>query len=544
MRKSLFYYVIVFFFLFSCDKEIERVLTTDSNNEIVTVLYERDQNYPLKLVSDSYLQRTRGVQPENPSLSYMNYLGNGYSIQSIPIADAIFAKQPIINIGKLIKSPDSSFVSKRRYYNTEATYFTFSNSSRYTTNSVVSNKISQGWDVGFKLFNLGANNSIQNVYKNYFLTTDSVAYGELNVNIYKHIYKLNAETQYDKQKLAFSYLYPIFIEDLYNSSAAELLNKYGEFMLKGFYTGGRATAFFGAKFQNIYNQTTRETVLKDSIRAGYKTESINGSLNISLGYSNSNTSSTNHITSGIFASTKTIGGNSGYPASFSIPIKFSNININLSTWGNSLDTDESTHAMIELTDGGVLPLSDIIIETDIKNGITTTLTMHESLSPKIRIPYFEIYQQTTRAGTIFRVSLYTRLGYTVLVTIPSELTTADAIAGYLRSHFKALKIIHVTQGRTNSSFSQIVSLQTRDNNSSRGDRYSFVYALDKTKMKKFINSESGLTYLLYDNGTSKYAFSIYDNFIIDTYGIRDLLNSVPTVNLTMQQLYQYQILTL
>jgi hypothetical protein len=63
-------------------------------------------------------------------------------------------------------------------------------------------------------------------------------------------------------------------------------------------------------------------------------------------------------------------------------------------------------------------------------------------------------------------------------------------------------------------------------------------------MKKFINSESGLTYLLYDNGTSKYAFSIYDNFIIDTYGIRDLLNSVPTVNLTMQQLYQYQILTL
>lgn len=558
MKKKLHFLTISFIILFfSCDNEITHESAFKDSNNDVTVLLERDNNYPLKLVSDSYIERnkmnTRSVQPEPPSSSFTNYLGQGYNVTAIPIADAAYITSPIISVSKLLRNPNdsSSYYRKLRYSRAYPEFFAFSKYDKYSHNNQVSDKVEGGGSINLGLFNIGAKKTVQTVFKNNFTEIDSTAYAELHLNIYKHIYRMNIVTEYDKQKFALNYLHPVFIEDLYNSAPQEILNKYGEFLLKGFYTGGTCSALFGSKFHGTYNEQSRETILSDSVYAGFKMEenAANGNLYIKLGRSES--SSTSNNTSTIFLTMKTVGGSSGYPTAFGIPVKFSNVNINLSAWGTSLDTNEDNHELIDLTDGGLLPIRDLILEENIQDGIKYASTGSYS----IQEPYLEIRKTVSRNGTFYNVLLCSRLGYYISIsTNISNFNNAQDIANYLRDYFKALRIILVKDNRgdpeTIEATAPNVFVETRatrppsGNPEDRDDRFPYKYILDKTKMKKYINTETGITYLLFDDGTNKHAFSIYEDFILDTYGLRELVNSVPKTDLTIQQLTQYQILAL
>jgi len=545
MKKKLHYLIISFIILFfSCDNEPHESAFKDSNSE-VTVLLERDNNYPLKLVSDSYIERskrmtTRSVQPDPPSSSFTNYLGQGYNVTAIPIADASYISSPVIDMSKLLKNPNdsSAYYKKLRYSRAYPDFFAFSKYYRYSMNNQVSDKIETGGSVNLDLFNIGAKKTTQTVFKNNFTEIDSTAYAELHLNIYKHIYQINIATEYDKQKFAFNYLHPIFIEDLYNSTPKEILNKYGHFLLKGFYTGGTCTALFGGKFHGTYSEQSREIILSDSVYAGFKIEenAANGNLYIKLGRSESSSSSDN--TSTIFLSMKTVGGNSGYPTAFGIPVKFSNVDINLSAWGNSLDISEDNHELIDLVEKGLIPLEDFILEKDIK----TDFKYLDHAPNQYQEPYFIITKvQNIRNNykPSYTVDLVNRLGYKIhMYFSKGKRTLSDVddatVVNYIRNHFKAPRIEMKVVSRLGGG--------GRPSDRRLYEYFSFV--LDKTQMRKFVNPQTGIIYLLFDDGSNKHALSIGDEFLLDTYGIREFVSSLPEINLSLQQLIQYRICSL
>ncbi len=535
MKKKVCYLTISFIILilfFSCDNEaIDESAFKDSNSE-VTVLLERDYNYPLKLVSDSYIERnkmnTRSVQPEPPSSSFTNYLGQGYNVTAIPIADPAYITSPVIDMSKLLRNPNdsSTYYKKLRYNRSYPEYFAFSNYYRYSHNSQVSDKIGGGGSANFILLNIGAQKTIQTVFKNNFTEIDSTAYAELHLNIYKHIYRMNIVTTYDKYKFTLNYLHPVFIEDLYNSNPKEILDKYGHFILNGFYTGGTCTALFGAKFHRYYTEQSREIILSDSVYAGFKMEenTANGNLYIKLGRSES--SSTSDNTSTIFLTMKTIGGSSGYPTAFSIPMKFSDVNINLSTWGNSLDTNEDNHELIYLTDGGLLPITDFVLEED----INLFLEAGGSDRP-IREPYFLVKKLISPRGTFtYSIHLHNRFGCDIIINTEESgvfnNVEESVVVNYIRDYFKAPRIQMVTESSHNQG------------------RNDFQVKLNRTIMKKYTNPATGVLYLLSDDGYRKSGFSIAKDFLLDTYGLREFLNTIPEISLSIQQLTQYKIYSL
>jgi hypothetical protein len=62
------------------------------------------------------------------------------------------------------------------------------------------------------------------------------------------------------------------------------------------------------------------------------------------------------------------------------------------------------------------------------------------------------------------------------------------------------------------------------------------------KMKKFVLNNR--TYLISQNPAVKFAYSINDDYILDTYGIREWVNNMETTQLTEQHLDDYIIVAL
>lgn len=71
------------------------------------------------------------------------------------------------------------------------------------------------------------------------------------------------------KRIAADYLDELFVDALYNSSMVELMQSYGEFVLTGYYTGGRASALFYGLDRNNTQFDSKETDMDVAINASY-----------------------------------------------------------------------------------------------------------------------------------------------------------------------------------------------------------------------------------------------------------------------------------
>ncbi len=68
--------------------------------------------------------------------------------------------------------------------------------------------------------------------------------------------------------------------------------------------------------------------------------------------------------------------------------------------------------------------------------------------------------------------------------------------------------------------------------------------MDKTKAKKYYNDNTKLTYWLFTNGDKKYGFTIFDDYILNTYAFKfkDEIPAIPTID--YRELVNYVIIGL
>lgn len=302
--------------------------------------------------------------------------------------------------------------------------------------------------------------------------------------------------------------------------------------MTNFVLGGKATAQYAGKYKRTETNETKETKMSSEIDASYGF-SFNGdkeggsvSGNLALGRGNNSSISVTNEFSSIMMSIKTVGGNSSF-ASFSIPKEVKNTNVDLSAWVSSLN-DKSTHSIVEFGNAGLIPITDFVVEENLKNQISEYYKTGVSQIEKLQEPYISIdLCYWSGHFFLFGTYLHTRFG---------DAFSLKRKVVYITDDFK----LYLEKEAERAS--KMFGLKVINNTPYKKARYtaSDIFDFDvfnEMYLEKFVYD--GTIYLVSSlefEGT-KYAMSIHKDQYIDEYVMRNLINRLPTIdNMTYDEL--------
>lgn len=429
----------------------------------------------------------------------------------------------------------------------EATYYSYATFDRYTSNSTITKNVNGGFKLNLGLFSIGNRTNTKSVFTTTLVEDKNTTFGELNIVVRDSIHRMQYSTEIQK-KIKTGYLVKDFEDELYNTHPSEFFKNYGGFVLAEFIVGGKATAIYGGTYKKTESSETKEKNMDTEMNASYgfkyKGEDGNGNISgdLKLGRNNnSSTSVTNEFTS-IMMAIKTIGGNSSF-ASFSVPKEVKNTEVNLSGWVSSL-SDRSTHSIVEFGIGGLIPISDLIVErnlqTQIEQYYATGVSNFEGLKePHITIDVIAYNQpQVFVIGTL----LHTRFGNKILLKSKfmghmAQPNFNEIVKNYAKSESdRVYKMFGV------KITSNILSSRARRSVSGEEPNTYFDFdGFQEGNLKKF--TYNGTTYIVSDYAITqswhplykkKFALSIHNNRFIDEYAMKDLLNRLPSITLNYE----------
>ena len=551
MKKLLLFSLIILSAM-SCsnEEEMNNYAPTDLQNDSASeiILQERDPSLP-RVWSKKTTQRP------NTRASFTDatdFLGHSYAIESGTsiIGDFANARFPIVNLKKLLERYPSYMIAKElRTTSTKA--MSYADFERLEKNSSFTRTVKSGFSLNLGVFKFGRKKTVTETFIHNTVDEDKAAHGELSIEVINGMLSLQT-TPSALRRISADYLDELFIDALYNSSMVELMQSYGEFVLTGYYTGGRASA--------LYYGTTKTTELFDSKEKKMDTEinasftwkdkkpkpgqdsinSVSGELSIGTNRGNSTLEKTSF--SRLEYSIKTLGGQYGYNVATPAHDVF-NFTIDLTNWLQSLNAPK-THTMIDIQDQGLFPISDFILEENFKQRYNDT-HMDLQYQEYLEEPYIEIVKvyvrKSSKGEKLYDIVpvLSTRQGDKLIFSNPDAINQSD----------EELKANNTTATFTEKSNaikdekSKYYKLAIKANpnkiiNPIIQTTLSFpINNVKESGMYKFKNSNTNIWYIY--NPTSLYCFAFYDDdYIPDAYGIADWINSIPIKTVSMTTLYQ------
>lgn len=387
-------------------------------------------------------------------------------------------------------------------------------------------------------------------------------FGELNVNIIAGSYELKHDAD-DKKEIGEKFLDPVFLKKLYNNRYDNLIDFYGPYIITSFYSGGRATALYTGINNKEASSESKEKDMNTSINASYgfkmgNNKDGNISAEFGLGKGEGNSSAMSKEITNLELSVKTLGGGGDFGV-FSMPKKIEDVNINLSAWASSLN-DPNTHVMMDIADDGLSSFSDYLLEENFKKQDAVNdeynLPRNQLKEPQIVVrPQAFFYKNDNGlkqlTGLEIQVILITRFGDKIFLdakdilakenfdatpfTDPETLSMADKV--------RIIKAAEAVKNRLGNIYKikiavNIKPLAPRSSNSMMN------ISIDESKMKKYKNPNNNITYLLYSDGAKKFAYAVYDDFILGTYGIKEWVDNMATTQISSKELYEYKIIGL
>lgn len=342
-------------------------------------------------------------------------------------------------------------------------------------------------------------------------------FGELNVAIDQNVYEMQYSTNI-RAKIMENYLTTTFKDELYNTPMSEFYNNYGAFVLKKFITGGRATAFYVGLYKQEATTAVKEKALDNEISGSFSFKNVGASADLSFGKNSSGSgSSTENGVTELSMAIETVGGSPAYPI-FTIPQKLEDVNIDLSQWMASL-TDKTTHSIVDIADEGLLPISEFILEKNMKDRIGLYMKGGNGLKPYYEEPQIilqcgkgSFWEPTVRCYAY----LYTRnhefitLSHEVVPDVDVWINTKSQQL----SRFYRLKIV------------------SNKNSSDMVERYMKVFDYDAPLMESSVcyRDTNGILYIL--DREKKVGYSVHSDYLLDTYAIRNAVYTLPSINIS------------
>lgn len=535
LNKILFGLSLIIVSLTACNNA-DVISREEYEDNKTVVIRERDTNSPLILSKKSKTKRL--TKAPRYVVSFDKCLGMSFGCNVYPLGSMEDLGYPVIDLEKMSNDYPSYFTSKR-IGQSLAESFAYANYDRYTSNSSVTNKVDGGASLNLGLFKMEAKSSMSTIFSISSETQKNRVYGELNIEVRDSAYTMQMSSNI-KKRIILNYLSGTFKDELYNTTPSELFTNYGGFVLSNFIVGGRATAVYAGLENSISTSSSKEQSMRTDISAsfGFKKGGTSGEFGFGKAYSNGSTSS-NKIKY-LKTSIRTIGGSAEY-GSFSTATSINNLNIDMSGWMGSLN-DKSTHSIIDIADNGLVPIADFIMEENLKRRFLQFYTEGVSEITQLQEPYIELASEGNFV-LILRVILHTRFGDEILIC------NKGISPKYPDNPVESIKDWERIEAEFVSRYTSIYKLKcvqqgwlTSPRLRSRNVVQISFEELDESQMQKF--TWDNKLYLLYSNGTQKYAYSIHADYLLDTYAIREFVNTLPTAQILPERLFDYTVIAL
>lgn len=550
MKKHFIYFAVLIIGI-ACNNT-ENLDNFQSNNSIAEssselILQERDSALPRvwsKPISTKLQTRASFTDPTD-------FLGYSYAIESgnSIIGDFHNTKFPIVDMKRLIaKYP--SYITAKEIRSSFSTAYSHASFDRLEENASLTSKVKTGFSLNLAGFKIGRKKIITETFTRNSLIDKTCVFGELNVEVINGMMSFQT-AENARRRIAADYLDELFIDALYNTSMYDLIRSYGEFVLTGYYTGGRASALFAADANTTTDYQSNEKNLDKEITASYTWKkgtsvgsdsigSISGEL--SIGTNRGNNSTVTNSFKSLYFSVRTLGGSYGYNVA-TPELDLNTYKIDLTPWLSSLN-DSKTHTMVEIQNEGLFPISDFILEENFSDRYNDT---HMGYLEKKYLdePFIEIVKiyvrKDSNGSNLYAIAavLNTRQGDKIIMYDQAINSMSDE---ELRANNSASTFTAKSNAIMNEK-SKYYKLLIKANpntiiNPIMRIPLSFkINEIHEDAVYKYRNDNSNV-WCVYDP-VSLVAYSYYDDdYILDAYGIMDWINSIPEKPISMMSLYQ------
>lgn len=516
-------------------KDRELIAKRTGNKKII--LSSKELNSGKSAVTNS-LSIPAPLQPEY-------YLGRAYRGDGNIIVTPENVSFKVIEIERLLQdNPD--YYTPLNIDIVTATSSSFASFDRYEQKTNSNKTISGGFNLNLGLFSFGAKNKWTTIFSSSVINETNRVFGELNVEVKGSSYSLLSSTN-ARKNIIENYLSPTFLNEVNNSARGEFINNYGAFVLARYYTGGKATAMYTGTDSRNTTTENKEKAMDGSINAsfGFKIKKdASGKVGGDFGFANGSgeSSGEQHNITQLKLSIQTIGGNKGLGA-FTVPKKIEEINIDLGEWVTSLN-DRTKYNLIGINEGGLNPISDFVLEENFKKSIEFYIKTPQNIINRTTLNEPMMWIRATyppgdshgSTGAVYSLFLFTRFGEFINMSSSDMLQVRKSFPNELYQSYVSKKkpffdMDYFAGGDyfvPETSSVPVISLA----------------GIEESTMKKFYYDKTNTTYLLYAGGGKKYALSIHDDFVLDTYGMRNWVNSMPTTSISFTELRNYTIIGL
>ena len=549
--KTFFYIIIlsaVIPFFIACSDNLDLPTSQMSaieaeNSEGDVVIQKRNPNLPEVVTKAPTFEE--GLTRNNATIgSSDKFLGYGYKLYNgnyIP-SDFDNFTHSILNI-EAIKAYDESYVDEKYPNWNDQSSYTYYNFDDYTHFSTESKTIKTGFSLNLGLFSIGKKRTTVETFSTFINETMEQTYGEMNI-LFAHGKFMLLNSSGSTKVYARQFLRRSFINNLYTSTISSVINSYGDLVVVGYYTGGRAFAQYMGNAASSTNVEQRTKSLDTSITASLTYEG--DSLNASFGFNgkNGNFDSTVYKKQDIFLRVKTLGGIQNEESAINTTMSLKDINIDLQSWRKSLN-DSKNHTVIDLTQEGLFPMSDFVLERNFQRRFDDTsknilLPVTRLYTPSIMIT--RILKKTSTSGdNLYEVAavLVTRQGDQIVLSNGNAtdaelkqnednnvfLEKAKAIAEEKSKYFSSdIQISYNTTKRLNPMFRSPLCIVLENFN--------------ENGFYKYYNETTNMEYL-YDP-TTKLCFSFLaddgDESMLEVYGLSTWVSNLTEKRISMATL--------
>ena len=420
---------------------------------------------------------------------YSQYWGTGQKEGTRLRGDSLSADRPVIDIERVF-TEESDFFEARKLLTSEYKSFVVADPKQYVQVTSFSDK---GLD---ELLPSGK------------LNQPGRLFAEVVNERIEILYRSMAST-YIKRIIAEKYLLPEFLDKLYNNSIDKVIDDYGPYLLMDFVTGYKTVAFYTGLYRGEASESDKRVAFSSYISAiNHTEETVDKEGNrICNEYIYTDQKSKDPNITDVEISIQNIGGGGEF-RELSHLAKVDKIKVHLTPWAKTFNNDN--RALIADEDQGLQPLYDFLLEENFKERAKEYIDENKT-PPAMQEPRIEIVNQSDNGKSYLHVYLVTRFGDNVL--IDSRQLSPDEDATQLAAEIKEEK---QKIYRLNILYREAKPSETIKAFSFKG--------MDETKMKKIIRN--GMTYLQYSKGTDRYAFSVYNEQIMEAYGVKEWVDGM------------------
>lgn len=417
--KSIFYIIALFVtmpFFMACSDNADLYMQQESTIETQmsdgdVIMQKRNPNLPDVVTKIPTFDEglTKGVRTVGSTDKYLGYGYKLYEGNYIPNDFDNFTYS-IIDI-EAIKAYDDSYVDAKYPNWNDQSSFAYYNFNDYTHYSSISKTVKLGFSLNLGFFSIGKKKTTIETFRKFINETQEQAYGEMNILFANGKFMLLSSSGSTKI-YARQFLRRSFVNNLYTSPISSILDAYGDFVVVGYYTGGRAFAQYMGNSGLSTEVAQKTKSLEQNITASlvYKGDSLNGSFGFNG--KDGTFDSTVYKRQDIFIRVKTLGGIQDETGTINTTMALKDINIDMQPWRKSLN-DSKNHTVIDLVEEGLYPMSDFVLERNFQRRFDDT-------SKNILLPVTRLY---TPSITITRVFKRTSASGESLYDIVAVLTT-------------------------------------------------------------------------------------------------------------------------